>query len=56
MLSFFPLGVLDEIWDLNQSVSKGFFPTLILFGHADSDFYTYCQIVAAVYFNLSTEM
>ena len=25
MLSFFPLDVLDEIWDLTESVSKGFF-------------------------------
>ena len=24
MLSFFPLDVLDEIWDLNESVSEGF--------------------------------
>ena len=24
MLSFFPLDVLDEIWDLLQSVSEGF--------------------------------
>ena len=24
MLSFFPLGVLDEIWDLIESVSEGF--------------------------------
>ena len=24
MLSFFPRDVLDEIWDLNESVSEGF--------------------------------
>ena len=24
VLSFFPLGVLDEIWDLIKSVSEGF--------------------------------
>ena len=24
MLSFFPLDVLDEIWDSNESVSEGF--------------------------------
>ena len=24
VLSFFPLGVLDEIWDLTESVSEGF--------------------------------
>ena len=24
VLSFFPLDVLDEIWDLNESVSEGF--------------------------------
>ena len=24
MLSFFPLDVLDEIWDLTESVSEGF--------------------------------
>ena len=28
MLSFFPRDVLDEIWDLTESVSKGFLPTL----------------------------
>ena len=27
MLSFFPLGVLDEILNLIESVSEGFFPT-----------------------------
>ena len=27
MLSFFPLDVLDEIWDLIESVSEGFVPT-----------------------------
>ena len=25
MLSFFPLDVLDEIWDVIESVSEGFF-------------------------------
>ena len=24
MLSFFPLDVMDEIWDLTESVSEGF--------------------------------
>ena len=28
MLSFFPRDVLDEIWDLIESVSEGFLPTL----------------------------
>ena len=28
VLSFFPLDVLDEIWDLIESVSEGFLPTL----------------------------
>ena len=28
MLSFFPLDVLDGIWDLTDSVSEGFLPTL----------------------------
>ena len=28
MLSFLPLVVLDEIWDLIESVSEGFLPTL----------------------------
>ena len=28
MLSFFPLDVLDEIWDLIESVSGDFLPTL----------------------------
>ena len=27
---FFPLDVLDEIWDLTESVSEGFVPTLPL--------------------------
>ena len=32
MLSFVPRGVLDEIWDLIESVSEGFFlPTLTYF-------------------------
>ena len=28
VLSFFPLDVLDEIWDLIESVPEGFLPTL----------------------------
>ena len=28
VLSFFPLAVLDEIWDLIESVSEGLLPTL----------------------------
>ena len=28
MLSFFPRDVLDEIWDLIESVSESFLPTL----------------------------
>ena len=28
MLFFFPRGVLDELWDLIESVSEGFVPTL----------------------------
>ena len=31
VLSFFPLDVLDEIWDLIESVSEGFLPTLPIF-------------------------
>ena len=30
MLSFFPLDVLDEIWDLIESVSEGFLPLDVL--------------------------
>ena len=30
VLSFFPLDVLDGIWDLIESVSEGFLPTLPL--------------------------
>ena len=26
LFSFFPLDVLDEIWDVTESVSSGFFP------------------------------
>ena len=29
MLSFFPLDVLDEIWDVIESISEGFLPTLM---------------------------
>ena len=29
VLSFFPLDVLDEIWDLIESVSEGFFYLLL---------------------------
>ena len=31
MLSFFPRDILDEIWDLIESVSEGF-PTYCIFG------------------------
>ena len=31
MLSFFPLDVLDAIWDLIESVSEGFLNLLLLF-------------------------
>ena len=31
MLSFFPLDALDEIWDLIESVSEGFFTYSYLF-------------------------
>ena len=30
MLSFFPLDVLDEIWDIIESVSEGFLTSLPL--------------------------
>ena len=30
MLSFFPLDVLDEIWDVIESVSEGFFTYSLL--------------------------
>ena len=29
MLSFFPQDVLDEIWDVVESVSEGFLPTFV---------------------------
>ena len=34
VLSFFPLDVLDEIWDLMESVSEGFFTYSCNYGHA----------------------
>ena len=35
VLSFFPLDVLDEIWDLIESVSEGFlFYSCLLLGHS----------------------
>ena len=33
VLSFFPLDVLGEIWDLIGSVSEGFLPTLAMIIH-----------------------
>ena len=33
VLSFFPLDVLDEIWDLIESVSRDFLPTLLSNAH-----------------------
>ena len=36
MLSFFPLDVLDEIWDLIESVSEGF-PTYSFFKPMTAD-------------------
>ena len=30
VLSFFPLDVLGEIWDLIESVSEGFLPTITI--------------------------
>ena len=33
VLSFFPLDVLDEIWDLIESVSEGFPLTLLKHAH-----------------------
>ena len=30
MLSFFPRDVFDETWDLTETVSEGFLPTLVL--------------------------
>ena len=39
MLSFFPLDVLDEIWDLIESVSEGFltYSYVPTSGHDDSE-------------------
>ena len=34
MLSFFPLDVLDEIWDLIESVSEGFLTYYLVCGIA----------------------
>ena len=51
MLSFFPLDVLDEIWDVIESVSEGFLTyslvskynvglkTLLLQGPSEPEFY-----------------
>ena len=36
VLSFFPLDVLDEIWDLVESVSEGFLTYYYLFNLADN--------------------
>ena len=39
VLSFFPLDVLDEIWDLIESVSKGF----LTYSCASGLFHTFLQ-------------
>ena len=38
MLFFFPLDVLDEIWDLTESVSEGFLTYSYLFDQFFYDF------------------
>ena len=46
VLSFFPLDVLDEIWDLIESVSEGFLT--YSFTWAKVKFMYYLEIVAAI--------
>ena len=52
MLSFFPLDVLDEIWDLIESVSEGFL-TYSFSGPANQSrkkavLFNYCKAVRLV--------
>ena len=47
VLSFFPLDVLDEIWDLIESVSEGFLTYSFLYQRVSTDFQFY------ILFNLS---
>ena len=42
VLSFFPLDVLDEIWDLIESVSEGFL-TYSCIGNALNIYQLYCS-------------
>ena len=45
MLSFFPLDVLDEIWDLIESVSGGFLTySFVIFGMLVDNDELYCEI------------
>ena len=46
VLSFFPLDVLDEIWDLIESVSEGFL----------TYFCSFCQAIAMVFIDMVKEM
>ena len=50
VLSFFPLDVLDEIWDLIESVSKGFltYSFMVLLPPSASVDYLYYSAVAAI--------
>ena len=45
LLSFFPLDVLDEIWDLIESVSEGF---LTYFCMGKSENYLILETIAAL--------
>ena len=42
VLSFFPLDVLDEIWDLIESVSEGFLTYSCMFYTKNRDSFEYC--------------
>ena len=45
VLSFFPLDVLDEIWDLIESVSEGFLKiSYVFFGHVYSSTLVFVEL------------
>ena len=43
VLSFFPLDVLDEIWDLIESVSEEFLPTLVFMSRTCTKISSNCR-------------
>ena len=53
VLSFFPLDVLDEIWDLIESVSEGFLTYSFYFHNKQKEFLNELNSLVAIYFIIS---